>query len=276
MSEIAVGTLFAAGLFVGMVVLLELGRRLRQRHRSRHGEGVGEGVGAIEGAVFGLMGLLLAFTFSGAASRFDARRELVIEESNAIGSAYQRLDLLPPEPRQVQQELLRRYVDARLSLYRAIPHSARVRAAYAQAAALQGEIWSRAVTAVRDAPLPQLAGLLLPALNQMFDLSTTRLASTRIHPPAIIYGLLGVVSLLCALPGGIRHGGERVAKLGAYSRPRGHPRGHHLRDRGSRVPSARLLPDLGLRSAAGRGPGRHALTDATRRVRGYSALRWRR
>ena len=99
MSEIAAGTLFAAGLFIGMAVLLELGRRLRRHHRLRHGDSAGEGVGAIEGAVFGLMGLLLAFTFSGAASRFEGRRQLIVDEANAIGTAYLRLDLLPSAPR---------------------------------------------------------------------------------------------------------------------------------------------------------------------------------
>jgi hypothetical protein len=202
MSEIAVGTVFAAGLFIGMVILLELGRRLRRHHRMRHGDSAGEGVGAIEGAVFGLLGLLLAFTFAGAASRFDSRRQLVVEEANAIGSAYLRLDLLPPEPRQALQERFRHYVDARLALYRAIPDSTKVQAAYARGVSLQEEIWTMAVTAVREAPLPQLAGQLLPTVSDMFDLSTTRLASTRIHPPSVIYGLLGVVSLLCALLAG--------------------------------------------------------------------------
>ncbi len=53
------------------------------------------GIGAVEGAVFGLVGLLIAFTFSGAGTRFDTRRQLVVEETNAIGTAYLRLDLLP-------------------------------------------------------------------------------------------------------------------------------------------------------------------------------------
>ena len=78
----------------------------------------------------------------------------------------------------------------------------KVQAAYAQGASLQEQIWAKAVTAVREAPLPQLAGQLLPAVSDMFDLATTRLASTMIHPPLIIYGLLGMVSLLCALLAG--------------------------------------------------------------------------
>jgi hypothetical protein len=80
---------------------------------------------------------------------------------NTAPSIYHRLDLLPPEPRQALQERVRQYVDARLALYRAIPDSAKVRAANACATALQEEIWTRAVAAVREAPLPQLAGQLL-------------------------------------------------------------------------------------------------------------------
>jgi hypothetical protein len=55
--------------------------------------------GAVAAAIFGLMGLLIAFTFSGAASRFDERRHLIVQEANAIGTFYLRLDLLPAESR---------------------------------------------------------------------------------------------------------------------------------------------------------------------------------
>src|ERR1700675_930574 len=90
--------LLALGVFVGMVILQEVGRRVGHRRLARDSEGARAGVGAIDGAVFGLLGLLVAFTFSGAASRFDARRQLVVEEANAIGTAYLRIDWLPNEP----------------------------------------------------------------------------------------------------------------------------------------------------------------------------------
>ena len=89
--------LLALGVFIGMVILQEVGRRVGHRRMARDPEGARAGVGAIDGAVFGLLGLLVAFTFSGAASRFDARRQLVVEEANAIGTAYLRLDVLPHE-----------------------------------------------------------------------------------------------------------------------------------------------------------------------------------
>ncbi len=202
MSEIAGGVLFAAGLFVSMLVVLEVGRWLRQRHRARHGDGVGKGLGAVEAALFGLMGLLLAFTFSGAASRFDARRQLIVDEANAIGTAYRRLDLLPPAPRQALQQQFRQYVDARLALYRIGRDAQRLRAGQAQVTALQEQIWQQAVAAVPEAPVPQVAAHLLPAINAMTDIATSRVAATRIHPPRIIFGLLGLVALVCALIAG--------------------------------------------------------------------------
>jgi hypothetical protein len=202
MNEIVAGMVFATALFVGMLVLLEVGRRLRQRHRAQSGGDVGAALGAVGGAVFGLLGLLVAFTFSGAATRFDARRHLIVDEANAIGTAYARLDLLPPEPRRALQRELRQYVDARLALYRAIPDSVKVRAALAQAATLRQEIWQEAVPAVQEAPNPQLAGQLLPALNAMSDIATSRLAATQIHPHPIIFALLGMVALVSALLAG--------------------------------------------------------------------------
>jgi hypothetical protein len=84
--------LYAGAMFLGMVLLLELGWRLGRQHRGRSEESSRAGLGAVEGAVFALMGLLIAFTFSGAASRFDERRQLIVEESNAIGTAWLRLD----------------------------------------------------------------------------------------------------------------------------------------------------------------------------------------
>jgi sulfate permease, SulP family len=67
--------LFAAGLLVGMVLLLELGRRLGRRRQGKDEEGAGAGLGAVEGAVFALMGLLIAFTFSDADTRRFSDRE---------------------------------------------------------------------------------------------------------------------------------------------------------------------------------------------------------
>jgi hypothetical protein len=77
--------LVALGLFVGMIVLLEVGRRIGIHRMRKDPEAARAGFGAAEGAIFALLGLLIAFTFSGAAERFDQRRHLIVEETNAIG-----------------------------------------------------------------------------------------------------------------------------------------------------------------------------------------------
>ena len=89
--------LFAGFLAHGMLVVTEVGRRIGVAHVARDPEGLPKGVGAAEAAVFALLGLLLAFSFSGAASRFEARRHLITTKTNAIGTAYLRIDMLPKD-----------------------------------------------------------------------------------------------------------------------------------------------------------------------------------
>jgi hypothetical protein len=203
-----IGALFAGGLTLGIVLMLEVGRRIRLVQQARHGDEMARGLGAVEGAVFGLMGLLLAFTFSGAAARFDLRRHQIIDEANNIGTAWLRLDLLAPEARTVIQDKFRQYVDARIETYRAIPDTARLNAALARASRLQQEIWTLSVTAAHEVPGPQAAMLLMPALNEMFDIASTRIATTRMHPPTIIYLMLFVLTLICSFLAGYDMGAE--------------------------------------------------------------------
>jgi hypothetical protein len=192
--------LFVVGLFAGMLAMQEAGRRLGARRLGMGPEGSRAGLGAVEGAVFALMGLLVAFSFSGAASRFDDRRHLIVEEANAIGTAYLRLDLLPADAQPKLRDLFRRYLDERLEVYRKMPDIPAAKEALARSAVLQGEIWSGAVEATRAEPQARI--LLLPALNAMIDITTTRTAAFRIHPPVVIFAMLGLVALACSLLAG--------------------------------------------------------------------------
>ena len=199
----------AVGLFVGMLSLLELGRRLGQRRSLKDAEGARSGLGAIEGAIFGLMGLLLAFTFSGAAIRFDLRRNLIVQEANAIGTAWLRLDLLPASAQPPLREALRRYLDARLAVYAKLPDLDAARAALAEANALQLGIWEQAVAACQTEAGRPATMLVLPALNEVFDLANTRTMATQTHPPNILYVMLGTLSLVAALLAGYGLAGGR-------------------------------------------------------------------
>ena len=161
-----------------------------------------KGLGAIEGAIFGLLGLILAFSFSGALTRFDARRHLVIEEANDIGTAWLRISLLPADAQPSMRELFRRYLDSRIEVYKRVPDMPdmeAVRAALARSTNLQSEIWALAVSSSREAGTAQAPLLLLPALNTMFDIATTRTEATRLDPPMIIFALQGALTLACSL-----------------------------------------------------------------------------
>ena len=198
----------AFGLFLGMLLLLELGRRIGGRRLAQDPEGARAGVGAVEGAIYGLLGLLIAFTFSGAAARFDARRQLMVEEANDIGTAYLRLDLLPAEARDRLREMFRLYLDSRVDTYRKLPDVRAAEAEFARSLALQGEIWTLAVAAARAEP-PSTSTLLLPALNQMIDITTTQLTATRMHPPKVIFVMLGTLALVSSLLAGFGMAGSK-------------------------------------------------------------------
>jgi hypothetical protein len=188
--------------FFGILALFEVGRRVGKRRAAEDAEGARAGVGAVEGAVYGLLGLLLALTFSGAAARFEIRRALVIQEANAIGTAYLRIDLLPEDAQPALRDLFRRYLDSRLAAYARLPDLGAAMAELERSNALQREIWKAAQEAAARSPSPPRSHLIQPALNEMIDITTTRLAATRSRPPAVIFGMLIVLALVSALIAG--------------------------------------------------------------------------
>jgi len=193
--------LTALALFAGMLALMELGARAGRRRIERDSEGARSGTAAPEGAVFALLGLMIAFTFSGALQRFDARRALIVAESNAIGTAWLRLDLLPAPAREELRQDFRVYLDTRLGAYRAGEDLREARAALARANELQVQIWAKAATLCRAEGQP-VAVLVLPALNAMFDIASERTAALETHPPPLVFALLIALALACALLAG--------------------------------------------------------------------------
>ena len=199
MSFTLVAVLLAVALFVGMLVSCEAGRRVGVRRLATDPDGLTKGAGAAEGAVFALLGLLLAFTFSGAASRFEDRKWFINGEANAIGTAYLRIDLLPRETQAPLRDLFRRYLDVRATVYQGAHNQDDVIAALAKGSALQTEIWKQAMDAMRlPGASPQATMLLTPALNEMIDITSTRQMATRNHPPIVIFALLAVLALVSA------------------------------------------------------------------------------
>lgn len=198
MSDSALIFVFLPGLFAFVLLFVWVGRWIGARRGTEETERERVGLVTVETAIYALLGLMVAFTFSGATSRFDTRRAQTVQEANAIGTAYLRLDLLPAAARPALREKFRRYAEARMAIYRSLPDLEASDAHAARANALQDEIWSAAVAALRDAQ-PQASLLLVPALNDMIDITTTRAISLRTHTPPIILAALVLLTLICSV-----------------------------------------------------------------------------
>jgi hypothetical protein len=177
------------GLFLATCVLtwlaLEGGYRLGRWRHARTSEEKDAPVGAMVGAVLGLLAFMLAFTFSMAAARFEARRQVVLEEANAIGTTYLRTRLLP-EPQQGEAaKLLREYVDVRVRAIR----EGKIAEAVARSEELHEQLWSQATAAAEKNPGSIMTGLFIKSLNEVIDLHAKRvLVGARSRIPITIWG----------------------------------------------------------------------------------------
>jgi CDP-diglyceride synthetase len=204
---------FAAGIaaifFVGSVVALHCGRTLGLRYRKHKEADSMAGLATVEGAIFGLMGLLLAFTISGALQRFDDRRQLVLQEATAVTAAYDRLGLFEGNMAHELQSKLKDYVRARVDLYR-MQHDFLLwhrvedfsREQQDQLVLRKNNLWNAAVAACPKSAYQPACSLALPALNSVFEVARMRAGASEKHPPQIIYAMLFGLGLGCSLLAG--------------------------------------------------------------------------
>ena len=187
-------------LFLAMIICQEVGRRFGSKRCAREGDKLA-GVSDVDNAVFALLSLLIAFAYDGAGTRFDHRRELVTDEVNKVGSAYQTLSLLPSAPRAALQAQMREYLRTRIETYSLLPDIGAARASLARSEQLQDEIWEAAVAEARAAGEGAVM-VVLPALNDAFDVATTRTIAMFTHTPLMVFAMLAAVTLLSSLLAG--------------------------------------------------------------------------
>jgi hypothetical protein len=173
----------------------EVGFRIRSRKIANINEAERTHFQALQNSIFGLMALLLAFMFAMAVSRYDMRKELVVRESNAIGTAYLRTAFAPEPQRGELKELLRLYVDARLGFYAARKNE-HLREVEKTAFELQQKLWLKAVQLAQQDPRAVTWGLLVQSMNEVIDCDAKRLQALRNHIPQAVSIVLFFVSLL--------------------------------------------------------------------------------
>jgi hypothetical protein len=141
-----------------------------------------------------LLGLLIGFSFSMAASRYDQRKNLEEAEANAIGTEYVRLDLLPVADRDKARGLLKRYLDLRIDFHSAPPDA--VARLNAETNRLQGELWTAVAGPATRQPDPVIA-LAVAGMNDVFNAQGYTQAAWWNHVPVSAMALMGVIAFMC-------------------------------------------------------------------------------
>ncbi len=201
---------------VSVAVILcagELGRRLGVR-RGRKG---GDNVATLEGAILGLLALMISFTFAMSLGRFEARRDAVLNEANAIGTTALRARLLPAPHAAEGLKLLNEYVRLRRDMNAGELASAAWGIAAARAGAIHEALWqhAKAVAASDTAMVP--TGLFIQTLNEMIDNQEKYLIATHNRVPNIVlialYCIATVASAFTGYAGGLE---SRRSRLPVY------------------------------------------------------------
>jgi len=155
-------------------------------------------IGPLEGSLLGLLALLLSFTFSMSSSRHDKRINIIVEEANDIGTAVLRADLYPDSIRQAFRKDFKNYVQARIEFFDAGSNLSKVKVALDKAGMIQKSLWKRATDLGRDKENLHRTAQMIPALNAMFDIVTTRNAANVAKVPQLIIFLLFILCFLSA------------------------------------------------------------------------------
>ena len=194
-------------LFLLMIGFIVLGRNLSQgRMTSAHSKNPGNA--AMVTSLYALLGLLLAFTFGMSGDRFRQRRTIIVEESNAIGTATLRLQLYADSVQPLFRKHFAHYLDARIAYFDAGTDTTKIRAALRQSRSAADSLWYVTKSNSRIPTNLVASNQMVPALNQMFDIANSRFWSEYNRTPTSILSMLFILCLSSAFVAGHTSVGE--------------------------------------------------------------------
>lgn len=190
--------LLSITLFLLLVATVEAGFRLALRTHVHDDEDRHQQIAISRDSLGILLSLLLGFTLAMALPHYDLRKQLVMEEANAIGTTGLRATLLPEPEKTHVRELLLQYVATRMEFSRADPGQPEFISSLDRAKALQSDLWDQAKAAAQQNPTA-ITSLFVASLNDTIDLGEKRLAALEKRIPAPIWLLLVLISMLTCL-----------------------------------------------------------------------------
>jgi hypothetical protein len=205
-----IGVVFLAVLLVAVAVGHRIGTWLRTRHRTV----ASSELSTVQTALLGLLGLLLAFTYSFVASRWDARKRAVVDEADALGTAYLRTQFRSGPAAEQLRALLREYTRSRIVTDDIARTCQQLQAAMAHSQQVRNELWPAAIQLKGDSAPTTLDALLFASLNEVVDRHTQRWAAARDRLPVIILAMLAAVAVLSL--GLVGFSGGLTARRGSY------------------------------------------------------------
>jgi hypothetical protein len=174
--------------------------RLRSKQTGRESDSI---VSTVVGAQLGLLAFLLAFSFGIVAQRADVRRNIVVDEANAIGTAFLRAAMLPDAQATPVRRLLREYTDLRIQGL----STAGVTQVLIRSDQIHTQLWNEAVAAAAADPRSVPTGLFIDALNSVIDLHSSRvMAALRSRLPTVLWLVLFSVGFLSFFTIGYQNG----------------------------------------------------------------------
>jgi hypothetical protein len=188
---------FAFVLFAVQVVALEIGLRFGQRG-GRSKAAPREGVGVVVGGMLGLLGFVLALTLSYSSQRFQERRQGVVAEANAIGTAWLRAQAVGGPRGGEIARLLEDYTRLRVEFVQAGKDAPTLAEINRRTSAMQSAMWGHATALVRERPDAVIASL-LAALNETFDLGTVERFAFGLGIPPLLFWLLTGMSTVAIM-----------------------------------------------------------------------------
>lgn len=203
--------MFPVLMFLAILGVVKLGSIIGDRtHHKSEGKRT-KSDDTLIGAVLGLMGLIIAFTFSGAAGRLDQRERLIVAEANAISSAYGSISYLNQEDRPPVADLFKKYLDSRITLYNNILDTTQFKEKQSNAEALLSEIKNTSLASVRKVKSPDraLANDLVRQVSAMSSAYDSQRQAMFFHPPRIIWVSLIFLVIISSFLAGYKMGIEQ-------------------------------------------------------------------
>ena len=197
-----------------MILLFNwLGFKFKKWQLEKYPGKLPENLGSVEGSMLGAMALLLGFTFSIAITKFETRREITVKEANIIGTAVLRCDMYPDSVRNPLRADFKEYIETRIAYYAVGDDEEKIKEEIVKASQISNRIWKRLALQAQNPGNIAVTQQMIPAINQMIDIVTTRDAS-RISkvPRLVLFVLLGLV-LISSFVLGTDHNGRKKNKI---------------------------------------------------------------